>query len=46
MYTVRQLVLASAILMAYAGVPGTDGNRCLWPTNPNSPECAVDELPS
>ena len=45
-HIVRQLVIAGAIFVAYAGVPGTDDNRCLWPTNPNSPECAVNELPS
>jgi hypothetical protein len=48
MKTIVKIVLAGAILVgvAYTGGPGTGEDRCLWPTNPNSPECARNDLPS
>jgi hypothetical protein len=49
MKAIMRFILASAILMvvAYTGTPGSSSDdRCLWPTNPNNPECARNELPS
>jgi hypothetical protein len=46
MKSIVQIVLAGVMLMtvAYTGGRGSDGDRCLWPTDPSVPECTIKQM--